>query len=243
MELSQAILRPALVTKVKENGIISVESRGLFTQEDTAEQPDIRPFFGLHANTYSQPKMGDWVWVLNILNNPSQLFWIRKDDYITNDKQYIGDENVEIICNRSLSDPDSNEWATIYFSDGAGWVIKRNNSFINIKPDDSILLETPKSNINMRPDGSILLKTPDANRIIDINSSSISLGSESQSTHPAAYGDETQSTLEKIHQLLTKLNTLAGAVGTTAHLQGAFATLPDISASIQKIPSTNVTLE
>ena len=240
MELSKATLRPAQVLEVKENGIISIESRGLFSKEDSSMQPDVMPFFGLHANNYSQPKVNDWVWVLNLTDNPRQLFWFRKDNYKTNDSQYIGEENVEILCNRDLG---SNAWATIYFTDGSGWIIKRDETFIQIKPDDSILLETPKSNINMRPDGSILLKTPDANRIIDINSGSISLGSEGKSTHPAAYGDEVQKALLEIGTLLSNLQLAAGMSGTTSHLTSAFSNLPEILSITLKTISPNVSLE
>ena len=50
-----------------------------FSNKDIDNSPPIYPFFGNHANTYSQPKEGDEVWVLNLSDNSRQLYWFRKD--------------------------------------------------------------------------------------------------------------------------------------------------------------------
>ena len=160
-------LRPGKVLEVIENGNGSIKASapGLFSEEDDHSLlPPVYPFPIGHANSFSSPKVGDEVWVLSYSDNPLQLHWFRKDHFIDNDKDFpIGEEgeNVEIVVNRNYGDDENPKWATIYFSNGSGWIIKEDQSIINIKPD-----------------GSILLKTNFDKRIIDICKDSIALGAE-----------------------------------------------------------------
>ena len=48
----------------------------------------------------------------------------------------VSEENVEILCNREVG----GDWATIYFSDGSGWIISNGESKIQIKSDGTLLL-------------------------------------------------------------------------------------------------------
>jgi hypothetical protein len=151
MKLINGTLRPGEVLEILENGKIKASAPGLFLEEDKDNLPPIMPFFeicGSHSNAFSSPNVGDEVWILNMADNPLQLYWFRKDDHVTNNAEVFNEanelaskagrpsptENVEILCNREAGVG----WATIYFSDGSGWVIKNNESAIQIWPDGMI---------------------------------------------------------------------------------------------------------
>lgn len=223
MKLRNGILRPGRVLKVLENGIINVSAPGLFSEVDLEKLPPVMPFFGLHANTYSQPLVGDEVWVLNFSDNPQQLFWFRKDDMPTNDKELLAEENVEILCNRETG----MTWATIYFSDGSGWVIKYDDSKIQI-----------------RNDGTILLDSALPHRAIDINVGGISIGSIGESAHPAAYGDTTKKALMLIQIALERMQLAAKVSPYTIAIGQAIGSIPsDIDGLLTQIESPNVTID
>ena len=97
MKLSQGILRPGRVLEVLDNGKIKATAPGLFNAQDQPLLPPILPFPSWHANSYSSPKVGDEVWVLNLMDNPLQLHWFRKDNFTEN--PVIQEENVEVLCN------------------------------------------------------------------------------------------------------------------------------------------------
>ena len=103
MKLINGILRPGNILEVLDNGKIKASAPGLFSAEDPLELlPPIMPFYelmGSHANSYSTPIVGEECWVLNMQDNPLQLYWFRKDDHIENNKGIFeegGTENVEI---------------------------------------------------------------------------------------------------------------------------------------------------
>lgn len=158
MKLGNATLRPGKILEVSEEimGEIKVEAPGLFTKEDPIENlPPIMPFFLLHPNTYSHPVVGEEVWIINFSDNPRALFWLKKDDYKTNLEKLKKDGVLEVICHRPWGDETN---ASIYFSDGSGWVIS-SNGIINIDKDGQIHIKSQgKSIINV------------TNEQIDINS-------------------------------------------------------------------------
>ena len=85
MKLVNGILRPGEVLEVLENGKIKASAPGLFSEEDKDLIPPVMPFWeliGSHANTFSTPTEGDEVWILNLTDNPLQLYWFRKDNLI-----------------------------------------------------------------------------------------------------------------------------------------------------------------
>ena len=144
MKLANATLRPGTITKVLNNGKIKASVPGLFMKGDEDKNPEIMPFFeicGDHANHFSTPVLGENIWVINTADNPRELYWFRKDKHIENN-QFLFDEggvtNVEILCNRN----GANGWATIYFSDGSGWILRYNQDFIQIAPDSSITIKS-----------------------------------------------------------------------------------------------------
>lgn len=223
MKLGNAILRPGKVIEVLDDGKIRASVPGLFSEEYKDKLPPIHPFFTQHTNAYSDPKVYDDVWVLNFYDNPLDLHWFRKDNFPENNKEILQEENVEVLCNREAG----LGWAQIYFSDGTGWIIRNDESLIQI-----------------RKDGSILLQMDWPHRTIDINSGNISLGSEGESAHPAALGDKTQDSITAICGLFNVIATVAKSnpytmmIGTTID-----SLLPDVQKTIGPIASNHVTLD
>ena len=223
MDLSKAILRPGKVIEVLENGKIRADVPGLFSLEDKDKLPPILPFPLGHANTYSQPLEYDNVWVLNFKDNPQQLHWFRMDDYENNDAEIIKEENVEVLCNREAG----TDWATIYFSDGSEWVIRKGGSRVQI-----------------RPDGSILLDMGQPYRAIDIENNAIHIGKKGdgdEKESPAVYGDALEEILVDICGLFGAIRNVALANPYTAAIGAKIATkLPTIQPKIGGILSPHV---
>lgn len=223
MKLSNGILRPGKVIEVLENGCIRAYAPGLFSSEDKEKLPPIMPFLGWHANTYTDPKEYDEVWVLNFSDNPMQLFWFRKDNYVENNAELLKEENVEVICNREAG----LGWATLYFSDGSGWILRNDDSYIQIDKD-----------------GNIKLSRPESHRTIHINEDGISIGSENKSDHPAAYADVLEQILNQIQIALKLVKSAAMTNTITAGIGVAIGSIPEtIKEMIPKITSPHVTID
>lgn len=223
MKLKNGIIRPGVVVEVLENNIIRVGAPGLFDRNDGEKLPKVYPWpCGINKNAYSQIKELDNVWVVNFSDNPAQLYWFRKDD-VADNAEIIKEENVEILCNKE----SGVGWATIYFSDGSGWIIRNIDSVIQIKPD-----------------GSILLDTGIPHRAIDINAKTISLGTPGGSAHPAVYGDVLMDVLMKIQVAIELIKQSANMSPYTKPISIALNKLPNqIDELIPKVVSTNVTLD
>lgn len=226
MKLNKGTIRPGTVLEVFDDGSIKASAPGLFSfDDDTNKMPPILPWFiGNNTNAFSKLKPYEEVWIMNFSDNPRQLYWFRKDTVSDNAENIpMSEENVEILCNREVG----GEYCSIYFSDGSGWVISKGVSVIKIKPD-----------------GSIILTTDMPNRCIEINGQNISIGSEGQSAHPAAYGDKTEELLMNLCMLLNKVgvaaisNPLTFAIGS--ELLGG---LPNITLKISDISSQHVTID
>ena len=224
MKLSKGTIRPGTVLQVLEEGIIKASAPGLFSPvDDPALLPPIMPWFiGHNSNAFSKLNQYDEVWIMNFADNPRQLYWFRKDNYIDNNKDIQEETNVEVLCSRE----SGTGWATIYFSDDSGWYIKNDKTFIQLDPD-----------------GNIKLKNPNAHRCIEINSNNISIGSERESAHPVCFGDITADLLWKIYMTFNALKTSASANPMTAHLSAAINMVGDWSSDISKIKSGHVTVD
>lgn len=224
MKLMNAILRPGKVIEVvDEFGTIKVSAPGLFNeQEDPAKLPPVTPLLLFHSNQYSTPIVDDEVWVLNFIDNTQQLYWFRKDNFKENNTDIQKEQNVEVLCSRE----SGTSWATIYFSDDSGWMIKNDQSFIQIDPD-----------------GNIKLKNPNSHRCIDINSNNISIGSEGESAHPAAYADKVGDLLWKIYMTFTSIKSSAMMNPHTAPIANAIDMIGDWSDEIPGIESKHVTID
>lgn len=224
MKLSNGVLRPGIVTEVLEKGCIKVTAPGLFSSNDSPDSlPPVYPFTGGAMNQFSSIKVGENVWVLNFSDNPMQLYWFRKDNFHQDNSNIMSEENVEIICNRETS----LGWATIYFSDGSGWIIRNDESVIQIDAD-----------------GNILLSKPEPHRTIHINDKGISLGSKGESAHPAAYGDEIVEALQNIQISLELIQKVSMNNAFTMGISTALGTKPsELKLLIPKITSPHVTLD
>lgn len=233
MKLDKGTIRPGTVLEILDDGLIKASAPGLFSITDDPEMlPPIMPWFiGNNSNSFSKLKQYDEVWILNFSDNPRQLYWFRKDRVEDNnelvipdsDQKVTAEENVEIICNRDVG----GEWATIYFSDGSGWVIGKGDSIIQI-----------------RKNGTILLDIGQNNRCIDINGSNISIGSKNKSAHPAAYGDLTEKVIMEICLLLNAVATKAMTNPYTIPIGSEIMVkLPSIINAIPDISSEHVTID
>lgn len=222
MRLNNAILRPGKVLEVVDtNGTIKASAPGLFSeQEDPNLLPPVSPLLLSHSNQFSTPIVDDEIWILNFTDNTQQLYWFRKDNYQENNKNILNEANVEVLCNRE----SGASWATIYFSDDSGWIVKNDRSFIQIDTN-----------------GDIKLKHPNAHRCIDINSNNISLGSEGLSRHPAAYADEIEKILWKINTTLNSIKIASSVIPFTMPISNAIDT--SWASDISSIRSQHVTLD
>lgn len=223
MRLENGTMRPGIVLDVVDNiGTIKAEAPGLFTREDPEKLPPIYPLFLFGVNSFSTPVIGDEVWIMNFSDNERQLYWFRKDELDNNKKLLIDEEGkIDIVINR-----DTNSgWGTLYFSDGSGWVMSRDNSKINIDSK-----------------GNITLSHPNPNRTIFIGTQGISLGKTGKSDHTACYADQLIPILNSITLQFELLKTSLQSNPYTTPVASAI----DTSAwkdSIDDIESTNVTLQ
>lgn len=215
-------MRPGRVIEVLDSGLVKVAAPGLFSEEDKEVLPNVMPFFGWHANTYSEPKVDDEVWVLNFTDNSLQLFWFRKDNRAEHNAGIEGEENVEILCNREAG----TGYATIYFSDGTGWMFRNGDSLMNIRADGTIILNT------------------NGNTVLHVTDSGISLGTENKSAHPGCFGDETQKALQMISSCLKAIRQAAQPNAQTAAISAAIGSAPEnLDSQADAIVSNKITLD
>jgi hypothetical protein len=225
MKLCNAILRPGRVREVVDNnGTIKVSAPGLFSEtDDTNLLPPVTPFLTSHTNQFSKPIVDDEVWVINFTDNLQQLYWFRKDNFAENNKKILEEENVEVLCNRETGEMG---WATIYFSDNSGWMIRNDKSFIQINQD-----------------GEIIINQEWPNRCININNENISIGSKGKSAHPAAYADVIEDLLWKIYMTFEAIKTSSQTNPYTSSIASAIDIIGDWSDKISDIKSQHVTLD
>jgi hypothetical protein len=189
MKLINGELRPGTILEVlSPEGVIKASVPGLFSAEDVEVLPPIHPFCMGGSNTYSTPNKGDEVWVMFFSDNKQQLFWFRKDNYSLNNGKLAGDiqqkQNVEVLSNRE----SGTGTATIYFSDGTGWIIRNQKVVIQLDNDGNITLT------NGQPHGTI-----------EISDDGISLGTKGGSAHPACHGDKVAELFDKMIACLSCL--------------------------------------
>lgn len=190
MKLADGELRPGVILEVlSTDGVIKAKVPGLFSAVDQEVLPPIYPFCVGSSNSFSTPNVGDECWVLFFHNNPEQLYWFRKDHFSTNngDRNKMGSKkiggniqdqtNVEVLSSRE----SGLGWATIYFSDGSGWIIQNQDAIMQLDPDGNILLSTgaPHGDIEISDDG-------------------IAIGTKGGAAHPACYGDRVADLFDNI---------------------------------------------
>lgn len=229
MQLMYAALRPGKVIEVIEGGQGKIKAHvpGLFTVEDKDLNPPIMPFFeicGAHSNQFSTPCVDDAVWILNLADNPRQLYWFRKDDHKVNNEEIFssdGATNVEILCHRKLGEGGSSH-AILYFSDGSGWILRKDASRLQIFPD-----------------GHIELGMEDPKRVVTIDGEAIKLGG---ADHPGCFADKTKERLDEICNLLLNAAKAAQSNPHTMALVPVFNKAQQIMDKTQEIVSDHIKL-
>lgn len=236
MKLMDGELRPGVILEVLSvDGIIRASVPGLFSAVDKDVLPPIYPFGLGGSNNYSTPNVGDECWVLFFHNNPEQLYWFRKDNFAANngarnngatDKTGINIQdqtNVEVLSSRETG----LGWATIYFSDGTGWIIQNQDAIAQLDKDGNILLSTGA------PHGDI-----------EINDDGISLGTKGGSAHPACYGDRVADLFDNIIKTLRAIQTASNSNPYTIAIGNAIAPLlSQYENDAEYIKSDYVTLD
>lgn len=224
MDLNKCIIRPAKVVKVLENNILKVSAPGLFSQtEDPEKLPPVYPFIETTKNSYSEINENDEVWLLSVKDNPSELFWIRKPDYEFGMMEKPASGNLEVLMRRE----SGASWAELFFSDGTGWIIRNDSSYISINKE-----------------GHITLSVLGNHKTIEINDDGISLGSKGESAEPAVLGDKLTDVLEYISIMLDVLGASAMVNPYTFPLGSVIVAMkPILDDKISKICSSYVTLD
>lgn len=249
MRLLDCTLRPGKVLEVSKEfpSFLKIEAPGLFSKYDssgsdnTSKLPFIRPFFegNVGTNGFTKKNVGDEVWILNNDSNPAQLYWFNKneDDINILKNEIFKEENsktsfldnstiIECVVHREAGAG----YASLYFSDGTGWIIRGNGNggIVQIRKDGSVKIGSENEN----------------NRIIDICSDSISLGKEGGSDHPAALADKVQDCLNLIQQCLHTMKQVASGNAYTVNIATAIGSFPDrLKSKIPDILSKEVTLQ
>lgn len=161
---------------------------------------------------------GDDVWILNLEDNPVQLYWFRRDRREDN-AELEGEQNVEVLCNRATG----TGWATIYFSNGTGWMIRNGEAYARIAPSGEIMLDTHMSN-----------------RYIRLCRSGIELGG---TEHDGARGDVIQDALETITSCLEAIRAAASTNPYTLAISSAIGSTPEkVAAKVPLVTSPHVKL-
>lgn len=227
MEGYDVSIRPGVILEDLGSGRIKAEVPGLFSEDDQDKLPTIYPaysFFGSHTNQYSQPIVGDECVVMFVRNNPHELFWFRKDEYVENLNDIDIESNAEVImCRRN----DTASWASIFYTDGTGVIIRNGQPVIALNPD-----------------GEIVLDNGCDKRKITISGQSIALGSSGVASHPAALGDVVQEALEVVGSALQAIQQAASANVYTQAISAAMAGMPEqLNSLSSKCTSADVSLE
>lgn len=213
MKLSKATLRPGNVLEVLDGYKIKAQAPGLFTSEDSLEDlPPIMPWpGGVNTGAWSEPEPGQEVWILNLTDNPAELFWFRKDRLENGSgaapATYEEVQNVEVLCDREIG---PGQWATIYFSDGTGWIIRNGSVQIQLA------------------DKGIVLDAGSYGRKIEINEEGIHLGGGFLE-EPAVLGTKLQQVLENIYATLdavanaASMNMMTAPIGSVIKARTMFS--------------------
>lgn len=228
MNMNNAHIIPGRVLAVDDaaTGTIKAAACGLFSDEDDPDAlPPVYPLSLGCANAFSSVEKDDDIWVMMFEDNPMELFYLRNDNFPDELKDILRTQynQCDVLVSRDLAGGQ----VQLYFTDGSGWIIRNGGSVIQ-----------------MRPDGSILLDTGSAHRKIDINSRSISIGSEGSSSHPAAYGDVIEDVLSKLSNALSVMISAGKTNPYTMMMCSSLETaLKPFNDSIDDISSLHVTVD
>ena len=93
----------------------------------------------------------------------------------------------------------------IFYTDTQGLIIRKNDSFIQIKNEDE----------------SILIKNGDTSKVIHINKDGISLGTENGSKEPGVLGDTLEKLLNSFIEELGKISSITTPSGPSGPISGS----------------------
>lgn len=220
MKLSEGIIRPGTVRQVLENGVIKVSAPGLFSDEDTPDSlPPVYRFASGGTNSSTSVEVLDEVWVLSFNDNPTQLYWIRKDNDIMSDHankslQETSEEirpgkNAEILFNKI----DQGSQGSIHYSAESGMVIKK----------DDCIIQLDKS-------GNIKIYNDAPGKIIEINNNKILIGGNETNTQPAVLGNNLQLVINDITEAIA---TVQGAAMKSPYTMQIALALAPLVAKLQ----------
>lgn len=228
MKLKEGQIRPGTVLKVvDEKGMIKASVPGLFSDQDEPDKlPPIYPFFVGNKNCFTKVNEGDFIWVMFFDDNPYELFYFRKD----NIKEELSDilnadyENIEVITHLD----NGNGYVQLYYTDGTGWILRKEDSCIQIDPDGRIILDFNGS----------------SNRQISIDDNGIALGTVGGAAEPAVLGDKLTDTLYKLYLTLSAISNASSLNPYTVAIHSAMKSpMEQFKNSISKINSQHVTLD
>lgn len=222
MRLADCIMRPGRVMRADDDGTIRASAPGLFSDVDNPDNmPPIYPMLGVCTGCFSKPSEGDEVWIINNLSNPYQLMWFRKQKCEDIDEKMMSEKGLNVICYKN----DDSGWASIYFADGKGWIINNNDNIINIDKDGNIIMTGNGSSISLRSNG-------------------VNLGSDGQSSHPVAFGDDVAQSFNDIISIMEGMSKIMGSNQITAPLAVPIETqLPILKNRVSQMLSKKVFTE
>ena len=228
MKLNEGKIRPGRVLSVvDEKGTIKAAVPGLFSDQDEPEKlPPIYPFFIGNKNMFTKVNEDDDVWVMFFDNNPYELFYFRKDNIQENLSEILNKDykNIEVLT--SLENDSG--YVQLFYSDGTGWILRKEDSNIQIDKDGRIILDYNNTE----------------HRQISIDDNSISLGTVGGSAEPAVLGDKLTDTLNKLYLTLSAIE-YSASISPFTTLIGTAMKMPltQYKESIEKITSQHVTLD
>lgn len=230
MDLINGHIRPGIVRWVDEKNpkIIKVSAPGLFSDQDPADKlPPVKLFSSPAANATTSVKVLDEVWVLNFDNNPTDLYWMRKDDShdAAADAAALNDTKkddikpgkaAEVVMNKN----DGGSQGSMYFSNESGVVVKKDDSYIQIGNNGDITMDInyPGRTVKITKEGIIL-----------------GAGSSAAKPQPVALGDNLQDVINKLSEAIA---TIEGAAKKNPYTMQIALALAPITLSLQNISSS-----
>lgn len=225
MRLDLGEIRPGKVLQVIDNyGHIKASCVGIFSEQD---DPDLLPpmsqFFKISSTQYSQPHVGDDIYVFIFADNPQLFLYVFRGDVAMNNGSELDNEydDAEILMKRKTN---NGEVRVAYDSDN-GYDIGVNDSHINIDNDSNI---------------HIVHKSGKA---ISITDDGISIGKDGESMYSAVCGEELVKVLKDIKALLNTIKTSSAGNPQTAHISTAMTSQLATLSNFDKILSKIVTLQ
>lgn len=144
-------------------------------------------------NMFDAPIVGDYV-ELDMLKGIYDMRWNHLDSRSDVARALLGDENAKVKVlvydqtKRYDESADSKSTFGIFWSPEKGWTILYNHSTIEIRKDQSIILNTDAE---------------ESGKIHVLKNGTISIGSENKSKEPVVMGDQNQKEFELVHKSIS----------------------------------------